>query len=515
MTNLTESPVYETGIYQLETVSPVLGGPPGFNLGEPVTGHANAQAQQLANRTAYLNANKQPLATNLTSFASLTGAADKLPYFTGAGALSLAVLTAAARTLLAASTVGAQRTAMGLGTAATSNITTSPIDTTAGRLLKLGDYGLGSQNAIISNTNLNDLLRTGFYMGDSLGNSPDGSISWFYVVHQEHGAAGFSIQHATLLGTNPLCYVRAKNSGTWGAWRTEWDSGNFDPATKQAAHANLSALSGLTGAADRLPYFTGAGAMSLATLTGLARNLLDDTTQSEMQNTLGLVKQTSATDTTAGALMTVGAFGLGTDSQVTGIDPNTVRYGSVMSSASQPNAPSTECVIWSGGRSAGARSSQLAIDHGESARAWIRGYNSGRVGAEWGSWTELWTSVRANFITVDTGSMGYGTGSGGMVTQATSKATGVALNKPSGQVTTAGNAIAANSAVSFTLTNNKIAANDIPKVVIKSGATAGAYVVQIDAVAAGSCRISIRNMTAGSLSETLVLQFNIEKGAIA
>ena len=99
--------------------------------------------------------------------------------------------------------------------------------------------------------------------------------------------------------------------------------------------------------------------------------------------------------------------------------------------------------------------------------------------------------------------------------QPTSKATGVPLNKPSGQITTASDAIAANTSVSFTLTNNKIAVNDIPKVVIKSGATAGAYVVQVDAVAAGSCRISIRNMTAGSLSETLVLQFNIEKGAIA
>ena len=84
------------------------------------------------------------------------------------------------------------------------------------------------------------------------------------------------------------------------------------PGSKQDKNANLTAFSGLTGAADRLPYFTGAGALSLTTLTGLARNLLDDTTQSGMQSTLGLVKQTSATDTTAGALMAVGAFGIGT-----------------------------------------------------------------------------------------------------------------------------------------------------------------------------------------------------------
>lgn len=54
MTNLTENPVYETGIYQIETVDPVIGGPPGFNMGIPVTGWSNAQAQQLANRTANL-----------------------------------------------------------------------------------------------------------------------------------------------------------------------------------------------------------------------------------------------------------------------------------------------------------------------------------------------------------------------------------------------------------------------------------------------------------------------------
>jgi hypothetical protein len=54
MTNLIENPVYESGIFQLETTTPVLGGPVGFNLGEPTTGFSNAQAQQLANRTAYL-----------------------------------------------------------------------------------------------------------------------------------------------------------------------------------------------------------------------------------------------------------------------------------------------------------------------------------------------------------------------------------------------------------------------------------------------------------------------------
>jgi hypothetical protein len=55
MTNLTEQSLWEAGVFQLETDTPVLGGPPGFDAGVPVTGHSNAQAQQLANRTTYLN----------------------------------------------------------------------------------------------------------------------------------------------------------------------------------------------------------------------------------------------------------------------------------------------------------------------------------------------------------------------------------------------------------------------------------------------------------------------------
>ena len=58
MTNLIETPTYEAGIYQLEVTDPYLGGTPAIVAGVPTTGWANAQAQQLANRTAYLNISK-------------------------------------------------------------------------------------------------------------------------------------------------------------------------------------------------------------------------------------------------------------------------------------------------------------------------------------------------------------------------------------------------------------------------------------------------------------------------
>ena len=109
--------------------------------------------------------------------------------------------------------------------------------------------------------------------------------------------------------------------------------------------------------------------------------------------------------------------------------------------------------------------------------------------------------------------LGYGVGTGGSVTQATSKSTGVTLNKAAGQITMNNAALAATTSVAFTLTNSAIGANDTVVVSLASGNTANSYTVSVDAVAAGSCSISLRNYSAGSLGEAVVLNFAVIKGA--
>ena len=104
---------------------------------------------------------------------------------------------------------------------------------------------------------------------------------------------------------------------------------------------------------------------------------------------------------------------------------------------------------------------------------------------------------------------GYTAAAQGTVTQATDKSTAVTLNKPAGRITMNGAALAGNTAVTFTLNNSFISSNDIVVVNVSAGGTAGAYTTYVSSMTTGSAALTLRNLTGGSLSEAVVLNYAI------
>jgi len=109
--------------------------------------------------------------------------------------------------------------------------------------------------------------------------------------------------------------------------------------------------------------------------------------------------------------------------------------------------------------------------------------------------------------------IGYATAAQGTVTQATSKSTGVTLNKSSGQITMNNAALSNGAVVTFTLTNNLLSAKDVIIVNVSGGATtAGTYTALVSSIGAGSAVLGLYNISAGSLSEAVVLNYAIIHG---
>ena len=124
------------------------------------------------------------------------------------------------------------------------------------------------------------------------------------------------------------------------------------------------------------------------------------------------------------------------------------------------------------------------------------------------------TEVDANFTNLNTDQAGYVAGEGGTVTQATSKSTGVTLSKKCGQITMNAAALAADTTVTFTLTNTEVVATDIIILNHVSGGTAGSYLLNAQA-GSGSASINVRNITGGALSEAIVIGFAIIKAVVS
>lgn len=129
-----------------------------------------------------------------------------------------------------------------------------------------------------------------------------------------------------------------------------------------------------------------------------------------------------------------------------------------------------------------------------------------------GAFTTL--TATGGALVIGAAPLGYGTGAGGTVTQATSKSTAVTLNKPTGQITMNSAALAASGSAQFIFNNSLLSGTDILLLTVNRAGIASStnYNVWGD-VGAGSSFVTLRNISAGSLSEAVIINFAIIKGA--
>lgn len=110
-----------------------------------------------------------------------------------------------------------------------------------------------------------------------------------------------------------------------------------------------------------------------------------------------------------------------------------------------------------------------------------------------------------------TAGVGYASGAGGAVTQATSRTTGVTLNKVTGAITLV-SAAGSTTPATFTVTNSTVEATDVVVVCQKSGTDL--YTLSVSRVAAGAFDITF-NTKSGTTTEQPVFNFVVIKGKAA
>lgn len=184
------------------------------------------------------------LDTELQALAGLTSAADKGIQFTGSGTAATYDLTAAGKALLDDADAAAQRTTLGLGTAAVT------------------DTGISNGNTLVADSTVsdNDFLRIN-------GTSVEGRSATEVVTD-----IGAITADSTTTLTNKTIDA-SQLSGTVANARLD---------------AELQALAGLTSASDKGIQFTGSGTAATYDLTTAGKALLDDADAAAQRTTLGL-----------------------------------------------------------------------------------------------------------------------------------------------------------------------------------------------------------------------------------
>lgn len=289
-------------------------------------------------------------------------------------------------------------------------------------------------------------------------------------------------------------------------------------ATTKASEANASAIA----AAASVASIAGGPVASVNGMTGVVTGIVTNTTLADGTRDASFRTISSvgslAFDPTRLGLRITGNFSSGS---------NALRFQSSVSTSDPTFVSAIPAVL---AESSGwVCHNGLDPDTAQTASIYVNtGFavvESGKMGSgsfvplklRTGGVDRLLIDTSGNVLVTSPAGLGYGTGAGGTVTQATSKTTAVTLNKPCGQITMHNAALAAGASVVFQLNNVLLAYSDAIIINPCWGSVDGiSYRVEVARItSAGYATIRVTNITAGSLSQAVELNFAIIKGAAA
>jgi len=128
------------------------------------------------------------------------------------------------------------------GTAVTADVTTSTTDTTAGRLLKVGDFGVGSTGALTTKTNFDTTTTAGSYYiasGSAVTGSPITATNQGILVVEGKTVGGRIIQTWHYISSSSVDYHseyrRSYTGSAWTPWAKSHHTGNILAPVSESA----------------------------------------------------------------------------------------------------------------------------------------------------------------------------------------------------------------------------------------------------------------------------------------
>jgi len=197
----------------------------------------------------------------LAALAGLTSAADKVPYFTGSGTASVATLTAAARTLIAAVDADAQRAALGI------NLLTNRLPNPSAYIAQRSDAGMTinlTTSRLVGGVDACALWASG-------GAVSAGTIT--QVTGALAGTTGYAARAAgvTLTGSGVISHAVRMKSSDARSYKNKTASFQISVAHDVGSNINYTVILKTATATDNWSSMTTiatSGATSVPTATG-------------------------------------------------------------------------------------------------------------------------------------------------------------------------------------------------------------------------------------------------------